>query len=122
MTRKIRDVWLEQCRLALDIRSSHGVEAAFDYLVSDALMEFAKAAAAHPEFARQLPWFVSSAREMFSPDETQLNVARVESRMADEATAGNARGLQERRVEMAERSQRFEFIKALMLEVELGTS
>ena len=44
----------------------YGLKAAFDYAVAEKLLNFAEAAAQHPEFARELPRFVSRVRQMFS--------------------------------------------------------
>jgi hypothetical protein len=52
-------------------RSRHGwaLTAAFDYVVGEKLINFAGAASTHPEFARELPRFVSEVRRMFTRDE-----------------------------------------------------
>ena len=52
--RRFQDVWVDQCRTTRRIREDHGVKNAFDYLVSEKLIAFADAAAARPEFAREL--------------------------------------------------------------------
>ena len=65
-TRKAHHVWMEQCEAAHTIKSRFGVTNAFDYLVGEKLMTFANAAVDHPEFARELPRFVSEVRRMFT--------------------------------------------------------
>jgi hypothetical protein len=47
--------WLEQCRVTETIKERHGLKSAFDYLVSEKLLHFARAAEREPELARQLP-------------------------------------------------------------------
>ena len=53
-------------------------QAAFDYVVVEKLLNFADAAARHPAFARELPRFVSEVRRMFTPQEIEAHLARVE--------------------------------------------
>ena len=49
----------------------YGLKAAFDYAVAEKLLNFAEAAAQHPEFARALPRFVSRVRQMFTAHELE---------------------------------------------------
>ncbi len=67
--RKAHKIWIEQCDAAQTIKARFGLTAAFDYLVGEKLMSFASAASRHPDFARELPRFVSEVRRMFTPDE-----------------------------------------------------
>ena len=48
-------------------------------MVGEKLLNFAEAAEEHPEFARALPQFVSELRRMFTPEEIEEHLARVES-------------------------------------------
>ena len=66
---KAHKIWIEQCDAAQTIKARFGLTAAFDYLVGEKLMNFAIAASRHPDFARELPRFVSEVRHMFTPDE-----------------------------------------------------
>ena len=59
-------IWVEQCAAAETIKLRNGLKAAFDYAVAEKLLNFAEAAAQHPEFARELPRFVSRVRQMFT--------------------------------------------------------
>ena len=59
---KSHQIWIEQCEAAQTIKARYGLAAAFDYLVGEKLMNFANAAARHPDFARELPRFVSAVR------------------------------------------------------------
>ena len=78
MERRWHEVWREQCEAAETILLRHGVESAFDYAVGEKLLTFAAAAEAHPEFARALPRFVSELRRMFTPEEIEEHLARIE--------------------------------------------
>jgi hypothetical protein len=76
--RKMHEIWKEQCVAAKDIKLRYGLKAAFDYVVAEKLLHFASAAAEHPEFARELPRFVSEVRRMFTSTEIRTHIARVE--------------------------------------------
>jgi hypothetical protein len=76
--RKFHEIWIEQCDAAQNIKLRYGLKAAFDYVVAEKLLNFASAAADHPEFARELPRFVSRVRGMFTPQEIQTHLARIE--------------------------------------------
>jgi hypothetical protein len=47
------------------IKERYGLKSAFDYLVSEKLLDFVRAAEREPELARQLPRFVSEVRRIF---------------------------------------------------------
>src|SRR5665811_443516 len=83
--RKMHEIWIEQYDAAQDIKLRYGLKAAFDYLIAEKLLNFASAAAEHPEFARELPRFVSQVRLMFTPQEIRTHIARVEREMHDES-------------------------------------
>ena len=76
--RRWHEVWREQCEAAESIRLQYGVGSALDYAVGEKLLTFAEAAEAHPEFARALPQFVSELRRMFTPEEIEEHLARIE--------------------------------------------
>ena len=67
-------------RHQLAVCNSVGLPAAFDYLIGEKLMNFVSAASQHPDFARELPRFVSEVRGMFSPDEIRAQLAKIEQR------------------------------------------
>ena len=75
-------LWVEQCRATATIKERYGLKSAFDYLVAEKLMTFAEAAGRHPEFARELPGFVSEVRRILTLHETQDNLARIEHEQA----------------------------------------
>lgn len=76
--RKAHNIWIEQCEAAQTIKARFGLTAAFDYLVGEKLMSFASAASRHPDFARELPRFVSEVRRIFTPDEIGAQLAQIE--------------------------------------------
>jgi hypothetical protein len=75
---KHHQVWIEQCEAAWTIRERFGLEAAFDDVVGEKLMNFASVARDHPAFARELPRFVFEVRRLFSADEIRTHLERLE--------------------------------------------
>lgn len=55
-------IWMEQCAAAETIKLRYGIKVAFYYVVLEKLLRFAETTARHPEFARELPRFVSRVR------------------------------------------------------------
>lgn len=72
------EIWKEHCEAAEAILFCYGVESAFDYVVGEKLLKFAEAASKYPELARALPRFASAVRRMFTPQEMQEQLARIE--------------------------------------------
>ncbi|MFZ1883878.1 MAG: hypothetical protein WAU53_09825, partial [Rhodoplanes sp.] len=66
--RKLHEIWIEQYEAARTIKDRYGLQAAFDYLVGEKLLNFAEAASEHRAFARELPRFVSEVRRMFTAE------------------------------------------------------
>jgi hypothetical protein len=124
--REFHKVWIEQCEAAGDIRLRYGPKAAFDYIVAEKLLMFAEAAARWPKFARELPRFVARVRSLFTPEELQTHIARIEhQRMAREASAEIEEEddpFGETPEAAAERAGQFSTIKELLTAAELGTS
>jgi hypothetical protein len=122
--RKAHQVWTEQCEAAETIKERFGLKAAFDYLVGEKLLSFADAAGTHPDFARELPQFVSEVRRMFTPEERRAHLARVEREQhkRDAEAAEEDDPLAEGPAAAAERAQRFSLIKELLTATALGTS
>ena len=83
--------WQEQCDVAEAIELCYGLEAAFDYVVGGGLLDMATRAARRPELARELPGFASRVRRMFTPDEIEEQLKRMERRHIerDEAPAND---------------------------------
>ena len=124
--RKMHEIWKEQCEAAQDITLRYGLQAAFDYVVTEKLLNFISAAADHPEFARELPHFVSEVRRMFTFAEIRTHISRIEheqqARNADASEDGEDETLRESPATMAARAQQFAIIKELLTAPELGTS
>ncbi|MGZ8388209.1 MAG: hypothetical protein ACXW3R_08115 [Rhodoplanes sp.] len=76
--RKLHEIWNEQCEAARTIRDRYGLEAAFDYLVEEKLLNFAEAASEHRAFAQELPRFVSEVRRIFTAEEIAVQLKRIE--------------------------------------------
>jgi hypothetical protein len=121
--RKVHKIWIEQCDAAQTIKARFGLAAAFDYLVGEKLMSFASAASRHPDFARELPRFVSEVRRMFTPDEIGAQLAQIE-RSQDERNVDvlQADLLREDPAAVAECVQQFMLVKELLTAPMLGTS
>ena len=119
----MHEIWFEQCDAARGIKLRYGLKAAFDYLVAEKLLNFASAAADHPEFARELPRFVSQVRLMFTPQEIRTHIARVEREMHNDSatTEDDDDLLGESPTTIAKRAAQFATIKELLTAAELGT-
>jgi len=122
--RKAHNIWIEQCEAAQTIKARFGLTAAFDYLVGEKLMSFASAASRHPDFARELPRFVSEVRRMFTPDEIGAQLAQIErsqnERNVDVLEEDDL--LREDPAAVAECVQQFMLVKELLTAPMLGTS
>jgi hypothetical protein len=122
--RKVHNIWIEQCEAAQTIKARFGLTAAFDYLVGEKLMSFAGAASRHPDFARELPRFVSEVRRMFTPDEIGAQLAQIErsqnERNVDVLEEDDL--LREGPAAVAECVQQFMLVKELLTAPMLGTS
>jgi DNA-binding SARP family transcriptional activator len=103
-------------------RSRHGLglKAAFDYIVGEKLLNFASAASTHPEFARELPRFVSEVRRMFTPDEIAAHFAQIERAQAEKTLRSWTRMTLFVRVPQRERGRQFALIKELLIATTLG--
>ena len=127
--RKAHQIWIEQCEAVQSIKTRFGLKAAFDYIVGEKLLNFAEASSHDPDFARELPRFVSEIRRMFAPGEIQEQLAEIE-RIQNERiqNEGDTNGLEEddplreSPAAAAERVQRFSLIKKLLTAATLGTS
>lgn len=121
--------WLEQCRVTTTIKERYGLKSAFDYLVSEKLLDFARTAEQEPELARQLPRFVSEVRRIFEADEIRFQLARVEHEQEaqklvshDEEFSDGDELFREDPEISAARTRSFMLIKQLLLAPQLGTS
>ena len=78
-----RATWQEQCEMAEAIELRYGLEAAFDYVVGDKLPDLAARATKRSELARELPGFVSRVRSMFTPQEIEEQLKRMERQQVE---------------------------------------
>jgi hypothetical protein len=88
-------------------------------------MNFAVAASRHPDFARELPRFVSKVRHMFTPDEIGAHLAQIERSQNEKDVDVLEKGndlLRENPTAAAERVQQFMLVKELLTATMLGTS
>ena len=122
--RKAHKIWIEQCEAAQTIKARFGLTAAFDYVVGEKLMNYASAASIHPDFARELPRFVSEVRRMFTPDEIGAHLAQIERapNENDIDVLEEDDPLRESPAAAAERIRQFTLIKELLTATTLGTS
>jgi len=122
--RQAHRIWIEQCEAAQTIKARFGLEAAFDYLVGEKLVNFVTAASGHPYFARELPRFVSEVRRTFTPDEIGTHLARIERTQSerDADVLEEDDPLRESPAAVAEKSRQFSLIKELLTATSLGTS
>jgi hypothetical protein len=122
--RKHHEIWIEQCEAAETIKARYGLKAAFDYVVGEKLINFAGAATQHPEFARELPRFVSEVRRMFTPEEIRIHTARLERQQSEKAVdESDEDGLYgESPIAAAERIRQLTTLKEFLTAPELGTS
>lgn len=72
---RFEKVWVEQCRATRSIRRRFGAKSALDYLIGEKLLTFADAAKNHPEFAEELPRFLSAVWRVFNQYEIAGYVA-----------------------------------------------
>jgi hypothetical protein len=121
--------WLEQCHATATIKERYGLKSAFDYLVSEKLLDFARAAEREPEFARHLPRFVSEVRRIFEADELRFHLARVEREQDvrqlvshDDEIFDEDDVFREDPEISAAHARSFMLIKQLLLTPQLGTS
>ena len=117
-------IWIDQCEAARTIKTRYGVTAAFDYVVGEKLINFASAASQHPEFARELPRFVSEVRRMFTSEEIRRHLARLEREQSERAVDVSEEDelCPESPVAAAERLRQFTTIKEFLTASQLGTS
>lgn len=121
--------WLEQCRVTATIKERYGLRSAFDYLVGEKLLDFARAAEREPELARQLPRLVSEVRRIFTMQEIQNHLARIEREQEEREPSllgaeerDEDEGLREDPEISAARTRSFMLMKQLLLAPQLGTS
>jgi len=121
---RFQDIWQDQIRAAVDIRDRYGLMAAFDYIVGEKLINYAEAARERPEFARELPKFVMSIRDLFSRQDIQCNISRFQLALrGDTEESENNDDIDgDARMGMESRLHLILDVKDLLLAEHLGTS
>ena len=71
-------IWIEQCAATEDIRERFGVNNALDYLIGEKLFAFVTASEQDPDFAAELPAFVSAIRRLFTAGEIRKYLDHLE--------------------------------------------
>jgi hypothetical protein len=72
---RFEKLWIEQCQATRAIKRRFGAKSALDYLIGEKLTAFADAAKDHPEFAAELPRFLSAIYRVFNQYEIAGYVA-----------------------------------------------
>ena len=62
-------IWIKQCEAAEGIKERFDVTDATRYLIGEKLMHFLEASQERPEFAEELPKFISEFKALFQPHE-----------------------------------------------------
>ena len=62
-------IWIEQCAATEEIRERFGLNNALDYLIGEKLFTFVAASEQDPDFAAELPAFVTAIRRLFTAGE-----------------------------------------------------
>src|ERR1051326_4244929 len=62
-------IWIEQCEATRGLREHFGLETAIDYLISEKLLRFMRAAERDSVYAAEVPAFIAEIRQIFSTDE-----------------------------------------------------
>jgi hypothetical protein len=130
---KFHKIWVKQCTAAEHIKLRYGSKAAFDYIVAEKLFNFADAATAYPEFARELPRFVARVRGLFTSEEIRAHLNRIELERREYDANINERDEFDEQDEQPEdgleststaeeRARQFAVIAELLTAAELGTS
>ncbi len=121
-----RTLWKSQCDVAPSIREKYGLQAALDYLISEKLLNFAEAAASHPDFARELPMFVAEVRRLFTSQEIREHLAVLVPRVEEAGKADAEPGEDELETispqELSARLERLSLMRQLLEVDHLGTS
>jgi hypothetical protein len=71
-------IWIEQCAATEDIRERFGLNNALDYLIGEKLFAFVTASEQDPDFAAELPAFVSAIRRLFTGGEIRKYLDHLE--------------------------------------------
>src|SRR5215470_794925 len=125
---KFHKIWVKQCAAAEHIKLRYGSKAAFNYIVAEELFNFADAATAYPEFARELPRFVARVRGLFTAEEIRAHLDRIEREYDANINRRDEFDEQDEQLEVGlestttaeERARQFAVIVELLTAAELG--
>jgi hypothetical protein len=65
----LRNIWIEQCEAALEIRGAWGTPKALGYLVGEKFLNDMRVAGSDPSWGAKLPLFAAEIRRMFTNQE-----------------------------------------------------
>lgn len=71
-------IWIEQCAAAEDIREHFGLNDALDYLIGEKLFTFVTISEQDPDFAAELPAFLTVIRRVFAAEEIRQYLDHLE--------------------------------------------
>ena len=71
-------IWIDQCEATEGIRERFGLENALGYLIGEKLFDLVQALEQYPEFADELPAFVAEIRRLFTAEEIDEYLGRLE--------------------------------------------
>ena len=117
-------IWKDQCEVAKELRQLHGLRSALEYIVGEKLLHFAEVAAQRPEFAKELPRFVTEVRTLFSKEELSDYLATIDPSAKPLPAGIDPDWCDETDPpdERAARTTRAHFIAELLLASRLGTA
>ena len=72
-------LWPEQCRAALIIQKNLGIPQALHYLVGEKFVEFVRESARQAPFAAELASFAAEVRRMFTHDDLDVFLQKLEA-------------------------------------------
>ena len=89
-------IWIDQCAAAEGIQERFGTQDAIRYLVGEKLLRFMEVSQERPEFAEELPQFVTEIKRIFGPHELVTFFDDAEAgRVADPAKIFDGRAVED---------------------------
>lgn len=71
-------IWIEQCAAAEDVREHFGLNDALNYLIGENLFTFVTTSEQDPDFAAELPVFLTAIRRVFAVEEIRQYLDHLE--------------------------------------------
>jgi hypothetical protein len=126
MTRRLQDIWKDQCKAAEGIAARLGTVQALDYLIGEKLDVYASSAATRPEFARELPRFLAEVRRIFARYDIAAYFEALEQDAGVPNSGPHAKKLEDSGLLMSvadrkARVERLQQLKVMLLVETLGT-